>query len=414
MAQASAKNGRQVWFLVHRRELLNQTFDTFQRFGIPLDGVTIAMVGTVANHPGDYPNPDFIIFDECHFSAAATWQKIISAFPKAYITGLTATPCRLDGKSLGSIYTDLIEGVSAQWLIDNGYLSDYRYFAPSLPCQLSFSQKGSEYDMVKAEAILATRAVFGDVIKNYRERSPNAQAIAYCTTKNHSKATAAAFNSAGIPAAHFDSDTPKRERERIIEDFRSGNIRLLCNVDLISVGFDCPDCTAVLLMRPTMSTALFIQQSMRAMRFKPGKTAVILDFVNNCRRHGLPTDEREWSLSQGVKAYCPTKSSGEFKVRQCESCYATFASTLAACPVCHAPYTKPRAEIESIEQVQLAEVKKKRKEAAERYKEAVRRSIGDMTLDQCKNMTEVAAWCKQNGKKPGYGYYYGKKRGFIR
>ena len=414
MAQASAKNRKQVWFLVHRRELLKQTFDTFQRFGIPLDGVTIAMVGTVANHPGDYPKPDFIIFDECHFSAAATWSRIISAFPSAYITGLTATPCRLDGKPLGSIYTDLIEGVSAQWLIDNGYLSDYRYFAPSLPCQLSFSQKGSEYDMVKAEAILATRAVFGDVIKNYRERCPDSQAIAYCTTKNHSKATAAAFLAAGIPAAHFDSDTPKHERERIIEDFRKGSVKILCNVDLISVGFDCPDCTAVLLMRPTMSTALFIQQSMRAMRFKPGKTAVIIDFVNNYRRHGLPTDKREWSLSVNLGSYRPTTSKGEFKVRQCENCYATFASTLAACPVCHTPYTKPRAEIESIEQAELIEVDRRRREVAERFKETVRRSVGEKSLAECRNMSEVAAWCKLNGKKPGYGYYYSRKRGFIR
>lgn len=392
---------------------MKQTLDTFSRFGIQLDGITIGMVATVANHLSDYPKPDFIIFDECHFSAAATWQKIISAYPDAYITGLTATPCRLDGKPLGSIYTDLIEGVSAEWLIHNGYLSDYKYFAPAVPCQLSFSQRGSEYDMTEAESILATRAVFGDVIKNYRERCPDSQAIAYCTTKNHSKATAKAFTAAGIPAVHFDSDTPKREREKIIEDFRKGSVKILCNVDLISVGFDCPDCTAVLLMRPTMSTALFIQQSMRALRYKEGKEAVILDFVNNYRRHGLPTDEREWSLSVNLSSYRPTTSKGEFKVRQCENCYATFASTLAACPVCHTWYSKPRAEIESIEQVQLAEIKKKRKEAAERYKETVRRSIGDMTLDQCKNMTEVAAWCKQNGKKPGYGYYYGRKRGFI-
>ncbi len=415
MAQASAKNGRKVWFLVHRQELLKQTLETFKRFEIPLDNITIGMVATVANHINDYPKPDFIIFDECHFSAAATWQKIIAAFPEAYITGLTATPCRLDGKPLGAIYQDLVEGVDADWLIQNGYLSDYRYFAPTIPCEMKFTEKGTEYDMTEAEKLLSSRAVFGDVIENYKRYCPDAKAIAYCTTKNHSKATAQAFCENGINAVHFDSDTPKRERERIIEDFRSGTIRVLCNVDLISVGFDCPDCEAVILLRPTMSTALFIQQSMRAMRYSQGKTAVIIDCVNNYKRHGLPTDKRNWTLTDNLAAYRPTMRSGEFKVRQCEICYATFSNVLTACPVCHTAYAKPRAEIESIKQVQLKEIEHKRKEATIRYKETVRRSVSQgMTLDECRNMTEVAAWCKLNGKKPGYGYYYGRKRGFIK
>ena len=92
MADQTTKNNKSVWFLVHRQELLNQTVETFKRFSIPLDNILIGMAGTVANHLSDYPAPDFIIFDECHFSAAATWQKIISAYPNAYITGLPVTP----------------------------------------------------------------------------------------------------------------------------------------------------------------------------------------------------------------------------------------------------------------------------------------------------------------------------------
>lgn len=413
MAQKSVQNGKRVWFLVHRQELLKQTLDTFRRFDIPLDGIAIGMVATVANHLSDYPKPDFIIFDECHFSAAATWRKIIDAFPDVYITGLTATPCRLDGKPLGGIYSDLVEGVSAEWLIENGYLSDYRYYAPTLT-DTQFATKGSEFDMSEAEEILSTRAVFGDVVKSYRRLCPEAKAIAYCTTKKHSQATAEAFTAAGIPSAHFDSDTPKRERERIIEDFRNGRIRILCNVDLISVGFDCPDCTAVLLMRPTISTALFIQQSMRALRFKEGKTAVVIDFVNNFKRHGLPTDRREWSLEENAPAYRPTKKNGEFKVRQCENCYATFDSALHVCPQCGTVYTKPRAEIESIQQAELQEVTRKKAEAQEAYKAAARARVKSLDISACRNLTEVMAWCKANGKKPGYGYYYAKRRGFVK
>ena len=101
---------------MHRRELLKQTIDTFTRFNIPLDTIHIGMVATYANHLDRYPKPDFIIFDEAHFSAAATWGKIINEFPDAKMCGLTATPCRLDGKPLGAIYDNLIVGVSPESL----------------------------------------------------------------------------------------------------------------------------------------------------------------------------------------------------------------------------------------------------------------------------------------------------------
>ena len=246
----------------------------------------------MANRPERYPAPDFIIFDECHFSAANTWQKIINAYPDCFITGLTATPCRLDGKPLGNIYTDLLVGITANELIAQGYLSRYKYFAPTVSDLSSLKIRGKDYDAQSATELLSQRAVFGNVIDNYKQYADGLQTICYCSSIKHSEDMASEFNRHGISARHFDGNTHAKERADIIQRFRDGEIKILCNVDLISVGFDCPDCYCCILLRPTLSTALYIQQACRALRPAEGKTAIILDCVNNYQRHGLPTDDR--------------------------------------------------------------------------------------------------------------------------
>lgn len=413
MAEQTTKNNKSVWFLVHRQELLTQTVETFKRFGIPLDNILIGMVGTVANHLSDYSEPDFIIFDECHFSAAATWQKIISTYPNAYITGLTATPCRLDGKPLGAIYSDLIVGITANELIEMGYLSKYKYYAPCVSDMSTVKIKGKDYDAQSAAELLSQKAVFGNVINSYREYADGLQTICYCSTIAHSEATAEAFRLAGIEAVHFDGNTPTKEREKIITDFRNGKIKILCNVDLISVGFDCPDCWCCILLRPTLSTALYIQQACRALRPAENKTAIILDCVNNYQKHGLPTDNREWSLISDYNPPRQTDKDGKFSVRVCEECYATFPSTVNICPVCGKEYLLTRKEIQNIQEIQLQEIKQAEQERKEKFKNKCAEAVKDKDISDCKNLSEIMAWCKANGKKPGYGYIMAKKKGMV-
>ena len=160
-----------------------------------------------------------------------------------------------------------------------------------------------------------------------------------------------------VGGVHFDGNTPKHERERIINDFRTGKIKILCNVDLIGEGFDVPDCECVMLLRPTMSVALYIQQSMRCMRYVPNKVATIYDFVGNCYRHGLPTDEREWSLNKKIKV---RNSSGEPDVitRLCSKCFRVYSGINPICPYCGNDNHKTRKQIEVEEQVQLQQIKK--------------------------------------------------------
>lgn len=414
MADSAQRKGKTVWFLVHRRELLDQTMETFERFNIPLKSIYIGMIATYANHPDRYPAPDFIIFDEAHFSMAVTWQRLINRFPNAKLVGLTATPCRLDGRPLGNTYDRLITGVTTRDLINQGYLSDYRYFAPAVADLSKLKTRGADFDPDDATRILTQRAVFGDVIQNYRKYADGLQTICYCSSIHHSQLMAEEFQAAGINAVHFDGNTPADERKHIVQDFRDKKIQILCNVDLISVGFDVPDCWCCILLRPTMSTALFIQQSCRALRPQLGKTAVILDHVGNYTRHGLPDDPREWSLESKVKPHQEYGPDGKLSVRQCPICYFTFKSGPSVCPNCGATITTTRQEIENIKRVKLEEIKRRDAARKDRYREVCDKNVQGMELKDCKNLSEVMAWCRANGKKAGYGYLYAKRKGMTK
>jgi len=412
--QTQAKN-KIVWFLVHRRELLDQTIKTFEKFNIPTNNIYIGMVATVANKPDKFPKPDLIIFDEGHHSSAATWLKIVNLFPAAYLIGLTATPCRLDGKPLKDVYDDLIIGISPKLLIDQGYLSKYRYFAPAVADLSGLKTKGSDYDSNQAAEILSQRAVFGDVIKHWRKYADELQTICYCSSIKHSQATAEAFQFAGINAVHFDGNTPTKERADIIQRFRDGKIKILCNVDLIGEGFDISDCWCCVLLRPTMSLGLFIQQAGRSLRPQPNKTAIILDHVGNYTRHGLPDDHREWSLNGKIKTD-QFQQTGELKIKQCTECFFTFEAGPKNCPNCGAEIRTTREEIKQIESVRLEEIKRGEERRLDAYRNRVTESIekNGKDIKDCRNLMEVQSWCKLNGKSSGWGYFYAKKNGMVR
>lgn len=407
MAEQSQEKGNTVWFLVHRKELLDQTVATFDRFGVERKTIHIAMVGTVSRNLDKLPEPDFIIFDECHFSAAKTWTRIIERFPDAKLAGLTATPCRLDGKPLGAIYDDMVIGESAGSLIDRGFLAPYRYYAPAVADLSSLKRKRGEFDQEEATEILTTKAVFGDAIQHYRNHADGMQTICYCASIKHSELMAEEFRAAGIHAVHFDGNTPKTERDDIIRRFRAGEITVLCNVDLISVGFDCPDVDCCILLRPTDSTALYIQQACRALRYREGKTAVILDHVNNYERHGLPDDEREWSLTEKFKKPNKYGEDGKLTVRQCDSCYQVFKSGPQTCPHCGYTVTLEQKELENIKEIELEEIKRKEREQADKI-------VLDYTEpEDCESLAELQALARKRDYKPGWAWLQAKRLGIV-
>ena len=234
MAKRTTLNGKQVLFIVHRRELCDQIWNTFYRWGVDMHYCMVGMVQTICRRLDKIPPPALIITDENHHSLAASYRKIYEYFPRARRIGVTATPVRLDGSGLADVNDTLVIGVSTKWLIENNFLAPYDYYAPSLVDLTGIRISKGEYDTASVEKLMIRKAVFGSVIEYYKKLADGKQAICYCTSVKHSQEMAKQFNEAGIDAAHIDGETPKPERERIVEAFREGRIDILCNVDLIS------------------------------------------------------------------------------------------------------------------------------------------------------------------------------------
>lgn len=381
MAKRHAERGGYTWFLVHRRELVAQARSTFESMGIPTDGVLIDMVQTVSRHMERYHRPTMIIFDEAHHSSAGTWEKIIEAFPNIPIIGLTATPCRLDGKALGDIYQDMRVGPSAEELTDMGYICRYDYFAPDISLDgAEWAMKGSDFDQDDVARTLDRPEIYGDAMKCV---DPSRRTIVYCPTVAYSEKLAEAINSSlgeGI-AVHVDGGLPKAERDGRIAAFREGKAKVLTNCYLVGEGLDVPECDTVVMLRPTLSVALYIQQAMRCLTKNEGKKAIIYDLVGNVYRHGMPTDGREWSLTKPVRAKSKS-GERELLVRECKECFRIYKGNARVCPYCGHDngVTKKEmrehldAELKKIEELKKKE-KRKEQGRAQTYEELV--AIGE-------------------------------------
>jgi superfamily II DNA or RNA helicase len=395
-----------VLFLVHRKELVDQTIATFTRFGLMDPRIQVCMVQTLANRLDKAEKPSLIVIDECHHTTASSYKKIINKFPDVPVIGLTATPCRLDGKGLGEIFDDMEVGVTAKWLVENGYLCHYDYYAPQIHLKdAKFVTQGGDYDTDDVSRKLDEAGIYGDVMKYF---DPKKKTIIYAPSLELSRKMVDVINDRypGI-ARHFDGDTPKKEREEIIGKFRSGEIMCLSNRDLIGEGFDVPDCECCMLLRPTKSVSLYIQQAMRCMRPNGAKKAVIYDFVGNCFRHGLPDDDREWNLTGKLK--CRNESAEEgVTCRMCKHCFMVYPGNAKKCPYCgfdngRSPHQIKEDERKELERI--TELRAKEKEATmrdRRREEAMCRSYGDFVR-----------LARERGYDPGWAYMRAKLRGYV-
>lgn len=403
MARRTTWGGKRVLFLVHRRELVEQIKKTFILWGVDMTLCEVGMVQTFTRRLKKLCKPALIITDENHHSLAGSYKRIYDYFPDVPRVGVTATPVRLNGDGLGDVNDILIQGVSTKWLIDNNCLAPYDYYAPDVADLTGLHTQHGDYVASEIEKAMAKNTVFGDVIKYYKQLAYGKKAVCYCASVNHSQATAEAFRNAGISAAHIDGKTPKTERDRIISDFRKGDIVILCNVDLISEGFDVPDCECSILLRPTKSLTLFIQQSMRCMRYRPGKRAVIIDHVGNYARHGMPDDDREWTLDKKPKTPRNQQADNSEKVKQCPECFFTFHSPPPGhklfCPRCGYEFPSAERKLEIDSNTELVKV--------EGFK------LDFRTPADCKSYSELLEYAKMHNYKPGWAFYQASTRGLL-
>lgn len=363
LIQSEYFDNHKVWFIVHRKELLDQAEQTFKNLGLPEDSCKVYMIQSLKNKLSKITEkPDIIVTDEAHHSTSNTYKRLVDAFQSTRILGLTATPTRLGGSPLGDLFDTMIQGVSANDLIKRKYLADYDYYAPKV--DLDFTEArivAGDYSKADIDMLMNKPKIYGDILNNFKTLAANRKTIAYCSSIEYSKKIAEMFNDNGFKAVHFDGSTPKKERDKIIQDFRDGKIQILCNVDLVGEGFDVPDCECVLLLRPTQSLSLYIQQATRCLRPNENKKAIIIDFVGNAYRHGMPTEDRKWTLTEKIK--CSNKSGEpEILVRQCTNCFKCYQGTARVCPYCEYDNGKTRKQIseeEALELEKITEIKKK-------------------------------------------------------
>lgn len=362
IARLATLKGSRILFTVHRQELVDQITDTFNKMGVNHDLTTIMTVGKVKHRLSELPNPDLIIVDESQHTRAKTYTDILDYYDNVPRLGFSGSPWRMNGQGFDDIYPTMVEGPSVNWLIDNYHLAPFTYYAPQT--LEGFKKRNGEYDKKSVDEVLGSK-IFGDAVSSYLSNANGKQAILYAHSVEYSKRYAMAFKEAGVNAASVDGKTPKVERNQTINDFRIGKLKVLCNNDLISEGFDVPNCEVVIMCRPTASLVLYLQQSMRCMRYVDGKQAMIIDHVGNYVRFGLPDDDREWSLtgrnSKG-KVDAPD-------IHTCQHCYQVFYDWTAdnRCPYCGSlkPEADPRTaegkkEIEKAKMVEIANRKIKR------------------------------------------------------
>jgi DNA repair protein RadD len=417
--QGAVLNGKVIWFVVHRRELCNQTSRAFWEakleHGMIMSGRVQsnmqAQVGTIltaANRVETIKRkPDIIIIDEAHRSVSSSYMRLLGACPDAIVIGLTATPQRTDGRGLGEIYNDLVEVEPMRWLMDNGFLCDYKLIAPPSSLDMSgVKTKMGDYDIAETEKAIDRPSITGDAIKVYRQYVDGKRCMVFCVTIKHSQHVCDQYNAAGIPAEHIDGTHSDAEREGALSRFRSGQTLILTTVQLAIEGLDIPAVEAVQLLRPTKSVIVYLQIIGRGLRPEPGKTHLyILDQVRNWEFHGLPDDEREWSLDSSKKRAKKKEDEPDIKVKQCGHCWAVFKPGPDKCPNCGAPVVNAPRMIEQIEgevvEIDVTAVRRERKQ-----EQGQARTLNDLiALGIRRGMQKPAQWAAitvaaRAGQKP--------------
>lgn len=360
MMKGAVDKGGRPWFVCHRDFLVDQTHLTLDRVGVPHGFIAagrsfnpyapaqVCSIDTLRNRLDRVPTscrPTVLFVDEGHHACSATWAKVIrwALDNGAKVVGLSATPERLDRKGLDELFSYMVRGPSVEWLIQNKYLSTYNAFAPNIPDMEGVTSRGGDYATNELEEVMDTDVLTGSIVGHYQRLAAGKRAVYFCVSVKHSQHVAAAFNAAGVVAVHLDANSPSYERRSAARSMAIGELDVITNVGLFGEGYDLAaqagmDVTieAVGLCRPTQSLAMYMQQVGRALRPKD-YPAVILDHAGNIARHGLPDDDRQWTLEAKAKK---KKGAGPAAdpIRVCPNCFATAAANARVCPFCDEPY----------------------------------------------------------------------------
>lgn len=435
LARRHVARGERVLVLAHRSELVEQIASSLARIGLahdviapkatceaaaarqaselgeslvsPDSEVQVASVQSLSKATHRASEPSLVVVDEGHHATQGTaWGRCIEPWPAARCLLVTATPMRLDGRGLGvesgGYARTLVEGPKMHELIASGHLADFRAFGCKPLDLAGVRSRAGDFARGELADAMSRPKIVGNAVDHYLDLCPGEAAVVFCVSVHHCYQVADAFARRGIAACGIDGTLKPAERARRLAALASGEVKVLTSADLIGEGLDIPCIAAAILLRPTQSLGLYMQQVGRALRPAPGKThATILDHAGNIGRHGMPDDLREWTL-EGRKS--KGKGKGDPGVVTCEACFAIFrrVETKGVCPACGAVLPKcPRKIAE--EAGRLVELERKRKaiEAAKaRQAQGQARTIEQLArLPHVKSRQHAAAIMRARERK---------------
>lgn len=399
ITECSVDLGNRVLFLAHRRELISQAFrkmigctcragyehdslteqdpecrgDGLPRkmVGVlrssdrrrnPAAAVQVASIDTLRNRA--LPPANLIIVDEAHRSLANTYRQIMAAYPEAAVIGLTATPYRADGKGLGDAYDELVVVASPSQLMAEGFLVEPRIFtvpASKMPDLSGVRTRGGDYDEDELAEAVDRDGLVGDILDHWARRAEGRQTVVFAVNVQHSKHIVERFRAAGIAAEHVDGTTPTVDRDAILARLERGETRVVSNCAVLTEGWDMPSVKCAILARPTKSTGMYLQQAGRILRPWRGVGAIILDHAGCAVDHGLPQDDREFTLEPAKKRSRTTVATS---AKTCEGCFAVLPLATRVCPECGHVFVVADTPAEQLEEKpgELVEVKKASKD----------------------------------------------------
>jgi len=313
--ESSISMGNNVWFMVPRKELMDQASGAFSKIGMPHNRICpgyeessafkvhIVSKDTLSRRMERIRiQPTFIVVDEAHL-ALDRYIWIHEQFPKAYMLGVTATPERLDGRGLSDLYECLVHGPTIPELVEKGYLCNVRYFCPPTDGIKELHRDGTEYKSDEVELLLERRKVYGRAIEHYRKHADGKPTLVFCRSLKSSEETARHFRDAGYNFESIDGTMTTAKRNGLINGIRDGKIHGLTSCELLTYGLDVPRVECVIWLRPTLSKTIFFQGIGRGLRPALGKEhLIVLDHVGNLQEHGHPFDLQEWNFSGTTRA----------------------------------------------------------------------------------------------------------------
>ncbi len=394
IADSAGRKGGQVLICAHRKELVMQASMSLAKLGVehwiiaPPNviaaikvqqvrelgkvwlrrgaHVEVGSVQTIVRRLPSITKPTLIIIDEAHHSTAGQWRDIIEYFPDAKVLGVTATPCRTDGQGLGShvggVFDAMVLGPTMKELIALGCLVEPEIYMPGQEIDLTGVRvtRSGDYNHDQLEVALnsARPTIVGDAVSWYEKLAKGKRAVVFCASVAAAQASADAFNAAGYKFRSLDGTMDDTERRETVRKLGTGEIDGITSCDIVSEGFDCPGLEVAILMRPTNSEGLYLQQVGRVLRPAPGKKyGIIIDMVGNVQRHLPPHWDREWSLDGGLDSKKRASDSGAPKLMKCPKCFSIH-DPAPKCPnmnylgtgePCGHVYTKKERKIEKVE-----------------------------------------------------------------